>query len=120
MVREYALQESTRTTVVLVNVNPEAAGNFEKAVSIAAALARDFIGRGDSVRIVSGSAVVPFGSGYEHLLQILDMLALVREEGQGVVLPDEDGGFIMVLKSAEVREQVVLPSGGRVIYADTV
>lgn len=122
MVREYALQESTRTTVVLVNGNAEAAGNFEKAVSIAATLARDFIGRGDSVRIVSGSTVVPFGSGYEHLLQILDMLALVHEEGQDqdVVLPDEEGGFIVVLKSAEVRSQVVLPDGGSVIYADTV
>jgi uncharacterized protein (DUF58 family) len=122
MVREYALQESTTTTVVLVNRYPEAAGDFEKAVSIAAALARDFIGRGGSVRVVSGSAVVPFGSGYEHLLQILDMLVLVREEGtdQGIFLPDEAGGFIVVCKSAEVRGQLVLPDGARIIYADTV
>ncbi|MGC2063047.1 MAG: DUF58 domain-containing protein, partial [Thermodesulfovibrionales bacterium] len=126
MVRESALQESTRTTVVLVNGNPEAAGDFEKVVSIAAALARDFIGRGDSVRIVSGNSVVPFGSGYEHLLYILDTLALVREDGpgegrnQGVVLPDEEGEVIVVLKSGEVREQMVLPEGARIIYADTV
>lgn len=122
MVREYALQESTRTTIVLVNGSAEAAGDFEKAVSVAATLARDGIGRGDSVRVISGSAVVPFGSGYEHLLQILDVLALVREEvqDQDVVLPDEDGAFIAVLKSAEVRSQVVLPDGSNVIHADTV
>jgi len=122
MVREYSLRESTRTTIVLVNSAREAAGDFEKAVSIAAALARDFIEKGDSVRVVSGSAVVPFGLGYDHLLRILDMLALVREEDpdQGGALPDQEGGVILVLKSAEVRDHVVLPPDGRIIYADTV
>ncbi|MBA4371873.1 MAG: hypothetical protein C0402_03315 [Thermodesulfovibrio sp.] len=126
MVREYALQESGRTTVVLGNSDPKAGGDFEKAVSIAATLARDLIRGGRPVRLVAGSEVVPFGSGYEHLLQILDMLALVREggpgedSGQGFFLPDESGEFILVLKSAEAGRYIVLPDGARIIYADTV
>ncbi len=120
MVREYALQESSRKTLVLINSRPDAPGDFEKAVSVTASLARDYISGGDPVRVVAGSTVVPFGSGYEHLLQILDVLALVREDARehGSVLPDEDGCFVFILKSAEASGRGALPAGGRLVHAD--
>lgn len=122
MVKEYALHESTKKTIIIGNGSPEAAGDFEKAISIAATLARRFIDRGDFVRLVSVHEVVPFGSGYEHLLRILDMLALVREErlGDDILLPDEDGSFILVLKSSGVDAQALLPEDSYIIHADTV
>lgn len=122
MVREYALQESRRTTVILVSGYPEAEGDFEKAVSIAAGTARSLIGRGCTLRMLAGGQVVPFGAGEEQLLKILDLLALVREDSQEPegLLPDEAGECIVVLKSSKLRVPGGLPSGARVIYADSV
>ncbi len=122
MVKEYTLRESTKKTIIIGNGSPDAAGDFEKAVSITAALARRFIDSGDFVRLVSVHDVVPFGSGYEHLLRILDMLALVGEElvGDDTILPDDDGSFVLVLKSSEVNAQVLLPEDSHIIHADTI
>ena len=109
-------------TIVLDNTAPDLSGDFEKAVSLAASLARFFTGRGDLVRVVSGGSVVPFGYGQEHLQRILGMLAVITEDGtgQGVTVPDDRGFIISVLKSHEGNQSGMYHAGGEVVYADTV
>ncbi|MHB8881828.1 MAG: DUF58 domain-containing protein [Thermodesulfovibrionales bacterium] len=122
MVKEYAEQESYRMTIILDNVSAGVPGDFEKAVSIAATLARDLIAGGSTVRVVSGDTVVPFGAGDEHLLQILDMLALVQEAPgmKDPVIPDAEGAFITVAKSEAACRGRQSTAPGQCIYADSV
>ncbi|MDA8084551.1 MAG: DUF58 domain-containing protein [Nitrospiraceae bacterium] len=122
MTREYAEQDGSMVTIVLDNTAPDLSGDFEKAVSLTASLARFFTGRGDLVRVVSGGSMVPFGHGQEHLQRILDMLAVIAEDGtgQGVTVPDDRGFIISVLKSHEGNQSGVSYAGGEVVYVDTV
>ncbi len=122
MTREYAEQESSMVTIVLDNTAPDLSGDFEKAVSLTASLARFFTGRGDLVRVVSGGSMVPFGYGQEHLQRILDLLALITEDGtgQGVAIPDDRGFIISVLKSREGNQGGLSYAAGEVVYADAV
>ncbi|TAN43189.1 MAG: DUF58 domain-containing protein [Nitrospirae bacterium] len=122
MVKEYAEQESCRMTIILDNASSTIPGDFEKAVSIAATLARDLIAGGNTVRVVTADAVVPFGSGDEHLLQILDMLALLQEDAgrKDLIIPDEEGAFIVVAKSEAACRGGQFAAPGRCIYADSV
>jgi len=130
MIREYAEHENARTTILLDNSSPGAPGDFEKAVSITSELARRSISDGNLVRVLTCSTVVPYGAGHEHLLRVLDMLALVQEEDSPcpAPLPDEDAVSFTVLKSTAAGPGTRAGQGsgagsglgGAVIYADTV
>jgi len=121
-VREYADYEAVRVTIVLDNLLPEGGELFEKAVSLTASFAKDFLQRGHSVRLVSCSGTIPFGNGEEHLLKILDMLALIKEEENcSHLLQDAAGGnSVNVLKSRRSLRSSYAGSGSKVVYAEDV
>jgi uncharacterized protein (DUF58 family) len=124
MVREYVKYESRKATIILDNLKTfGAAGNeevFEKAVSLAASLAKFLIEKGYIVRVVSCRKIIPFGAGDEHLLNIFDILATVGEEDEWESpLPRKGDGFIItVLKTSGS----LLPglAGDFVVHAETL
>ncbi len=127
MVKEYAQYESTNATIILDNLKGGgilAADEevFEKAVSLAASLAKFFIDRGHLVRVVSCRKVIPFGSGDEHLCKIFDILATVGEESEWESpLPREDEGVIItVVKSSRSPSSVLAAMGDFVVHAETL
>ncbi|MBI5101741.1 MAG: DUF58 domain-containing protein [Nitrospirae bacterium] len=125
MVKEYSSNETAKITLFLDNSPAEDRDNFEfeKVISITATLARDYLEKGFFVRMMSGSEVTPYGYGYEHLLVILDRLALIREEevdAEAISEDEKDGLTICVLRSADKGGTGVVPSCDLVIYADSV
>jgi uncharacterized protein (DUF58 family) len=127
MVKEYAEYESRKATIILDNLKTWGipAGNeevFEKAVSLAASLAKFFIDSGHLVRVVSCRKVIPFGAGDEHLFKILDILATVGEEdGWESPLPGEGEGFIIaVLKTSASFSPGLAAMSDFVVHAETL
>ncbi len=122
LVKEYADYEATSVSVVLNNLLPEGGELFEKAVSLAASFAKEFLERGYSVRVVTCRRTIPFGSGDEHLFRILDILALITEE-DGCNDPLEDAGdgyYLHILKSRRSPRFYCPARGGKVVYAEDV
>lgn len=132
IVREFAGHDAARITLVLDNLREagEGAGRsgspaaedseevFEKAVSLAASLARHFLDEGYMVRLVSCRSAIPFGAGREHFLAILDSLAVIGiEDIRTEPLPSGEDRDLLVIS----RRRGVLPpgggTGGVVIYA---
>lgn len=122
IVKEYAEYLSEKVTILIENRIPREGANFEKAVSAAASLAYEYLGRGYMVRLVSCRKVVPFGSGEEHLYALLDVLALLAEEEQcdHAGMPDSDGLCIRICKSARSRMQVASDADEVTVYADSL
>jgi uncharacterized protein (DUF58 family) len=127
MVKEYAEYESKKATIILDNLKTGdiRGGNeevFERAVSLAASLAKFFIDRGHFVRVVSCRKVIPFGTGDGHLCKIFDILATVSEEGVWESpLPGEDeGSIITVLKTSRSPLQGLSAAGDFVVHAETL
>ena len=120
LVREYADYEVTRVTVVLDNLLPAGGELFEKAVSLTASFAKEFLERGHSVRVVTCGRTIPFGSGDEHLFSILDILAVIKEEDDcGDLLQDTgDGYFVHILKSRLSLRSSYAGSASKVFYAE--
>ena len=121
MVKEYALAEVRKITLLLDNLLPSGGEIFEKNVSLAASLAQYFLDAGYFVRLVSCKKVIPFGSGSEHLFKVLDILALLKEE-DAVECPrseDREGFAILLLKSAGSSFRSHVSSADVVIYADS-
>lgn len=119
-VKEYAEYESTKVTVVLDNLLPEGGELFEKAVSLTASFAKYFIEKGFFVRIVSSRKIISFGRGEEHLFKMLDVLAVIQEEGswQSPAQEARDGFFVIVLKSRLCSNPYA--AMGEVAYAEDV
>jgi uncharacterized protein (DUF58 family) len=129
MVKEYAEHELRRTTIIIDNLrrgvlleNKADREVFEKAVSLAASLARHFIDRGNLVRIVSAKKVVPFGSGNEQLFKILDILAVIAEEDRWESpLPEEGEGFILsVFSSSGPSSGSLSAISDQMVHAETL
>ncbi len=129
MVKEYAEHRLRRTTIIFDNMgkggrraNEEGDEVFEKAVSLAASLARYFIYRGNLVRIVSARKVIPFGSGDEQLFKVLDILAVVSEEDRWESpLPVEGEGLIVtVLVSSRPSSADLVAISDLVVHAETL
>ena len=118
-VREYAAYISRKVSIMLDNSLPEDETQFEKAVSAAATLSGYFTENGFNVRLISCGKLVPFGSGDEHLFTMLDMLALVKEEGCASADPDDEGLIVAVMKSARSSMKLT-QSEGIVLYADSL
>jgi uncharacterized protein (DUF58 family) len=129
MVKEYAEHKLRRTTIILDNLRTGGLGKkldgdeiFEKAVSLAASLAKHFIERGHLVRVVSSRKVIPFGSGDEQLFKILDILATIAEEDRWESpLPGEGEGMIIsVLGSSRPTSEGLVAMSNMVVHAETL
>ena len=83
MVRENERDDERRVTLILSNFLPgddpgSRMEEFESAVTVAASLADYYLRRGMTVRLLTATGEVPFGSGVEHAAPILRALALVK------------------------------------------
>lgn len=89
IVRETVREEDFRLSVFFDPRRPGAAGDagfadrFERAVEMAASLARHFIREGADVELVTPSARITPGAGPGHLYRILGELAVVEPSGPG-------------------------------------
>lgn len=122
LVKEYAEHELRKVSILIDNIKPFSAGNFEKAVSLAASLSRYFLLNGFFTRVMSCRKVIPFGSGEEHLYTILDILAVIEEEDVwDCPLSGETEGFsILVLKSPSSPLSRYREDCDMVVYADSL
>ena len=123
IVKEYAGYLSRRVTIILDNGMPRHdEQHFEKAVAVAASLTTHYIAGGYLVRLLSCRKVVPFGSGQGHLFNILDILALIREEecAEDSLIFSPEGFSIIVVRSAHSSPALQAGAEGMVVYADTV
>src|SRR5262249_19690751 len=86
LVREHEEESARRVTIFLDNALPEgemcpdelAKDGLERAISLAASLAADYLERGYAVRVVTkGDAVPPWLQGASQLLRLLKRLALL-------------------------------------------
>lgn len=79
IVRETAAEDQRRVTIVVSTVAPEHWDEvFERGLSIAASLVQHFHERGYLVRLLAGDIEREYGTGEEHLLDMLKALALCR------------------------------------------
>lgn len=122
MVKEYALTDIRKITVVIDNLLPAGEAVFEKTLSLAGSLARYFLDAGYFVRVLSCKKVIPFGTGGEHLLKVLDILALMQEEDalDCPVSHDIEGYTILILKSGSSSFSKYITSADMVMYADSL
>lgn len=121
-ISEFSVRESERVTVLLDNLAPCDEALFERAVSLAATLARRFLEQGFPVRLASSGSSVGFGSGDGQLYRVLDLLALIAPSA--VVDIDaaelETGFCVAVLTSANSALAPLAASCGLVLHADSV
>ena len=122
LIREYTEYSSQQITILLDNLLPHDREHFETIVSLAASIAQHFIERGYSMQLIAAGKTIPFGGGNEHLLSILDALALIAEQhGERDLSGSGAEGFsIALLKSAESSLKSEAASADLVIYADTL
>ncbi|MEJ2696979.1 MAG: DUF58 domain-containing protein [Candidatus Sulfobium sp.] len=136
MVKEYAEGEYRKATVVIDNLSVpgdesrrvirgrgerHSSGIFEKAVSIAGSLAGDLLDRGYLVRLMSCRKVIPFGTGRDHFLRILDILAVIGEEPSwDSPRPDGDDLCVSVVRSRLTSSNLPFAPPGPTVYADSL
>ncbi len=122
LIREYVEYASQQISILLDNLLPSDGEHFETAVSLAASIAQHFIERGHLVRLIAARKTISFGSGNEHLLSILDALALIAEqdEERDVYGLKAEGFTIAVLKSGQSSLRSAVASADLAIYADTL
>lgn len=122
MVKEFALTDIRKITVIIDNLLPSQKEIFEKTLSLGGSLAQYFLEAGYFVRVLSCKKVIPFGTGGEHLFKVLDILALMQEE-DAVDCPmsyDIEGYTILLLKSGGSSFSKYSSSADMVIYADSL
>jgi uncharacterized protein (DUF58 family) len=120
LVKEFVEYQGTKVTLVLDNHLPGGGELFEKAVSLAASLAKNFLEKDCLVRLVSCSETIAFGSGEEHFFKILDFLAVVGEEDRWDN-PAEDAqeDFVITVHKARGASRTAYDGGrGLVLYAE--
>jgi len=119
MVKEYAVTQIRKVTLIIDNLLPATEDDFEKTLSLAGSLAHYFLGAGYFVRVLSCKKVVPFGAGDEHLFKVLDVLALMQEE-EALDCPmsqDIEGYSILLLKSGSSAFSKYVAAADMVMYA---
>ena len=122
MVKEYALSDIRKITVIIDNLLPSRKEVFEHTLSMAASLVQYFLDAGYFVRVLSCKKVIPFGTGSEHLLKVLDILALMQVEAalDCPMSEDIEGYTILLLKSERSSFSKYSSSADMVIYADSL
>ncbi|MFH0794354.1 MAG: DUF58 domain-containing protein [bacterium] len=88
IVREFEREEKKKITLLLDNrlsgdIRAEVEADFERAIIVAASLARDLLHDGYQVQLVTASGSIPFDTGSQHLMRILRALALLDLEDAG-------------------------------------
>lgn len=122
MVKEFAPTDIRKITVIIDNLLPSRKEVFEKTLSLGGSLAQYFLDAGYYVRVLSCKKVIPFGTSGEHLLKVLDILALMQEE-DALDCPmshDIEGYTILLLKSGSSSFSKYSSSADMVIYADSL
>lgn len=122
MVKEFALTDIRKITIIIDNLLPSQKEVFEKTLSLGGSLAQYFLEAGYFVRVLSCKKVIPFGTGNEHLLKVLDILALMQVE-DALDCPmshDAEGHTILLLKSVNSSFSKYSSSADTVIYADSL
>jgi len=102
MVKEFAETEPRAVMIVLDDTGEFSLIAFEKAVSYAASLAVALAGQGYYVGLHTSGRTVKYGNERQHLVKILDELALVKESPSVGALPvdiAQDGMVVLVSKS---------------------
>ena len=121
MVKEYAYEEPRSLTIILDNLTPYDDELFEKAVSFAASVSDRYLKEEFFVRLFTCRKLIPFGSGGEHLLKLLDVLALLEGEDswESPVSSDaESPGLVMLILNSEHSQlSDLVPFSDTVIYA---
>jgi uncharacterized protein (DUF58 family) len=122
MVKEYSTADTRKATIILDNLLPLEGEAFEKIISAAGSFSRYFLDSGYIVRVLFCKKAVPFGSGREHLFNILDSLALLQEEDamDCRINYDMEGYAILLLKSGSSGFSKFISSSDRVIYAESL
>ncbi len=137
IVREYGESKVTKATLLVDNLdngmirrsthrrkgpeNDHYDAAFEKMVSVSGSIAKHFLDMGYHVRVVTCRKVIPFGSGDEHLLKILDILALIRKEERcDNILPPDGEGMTVSVTPSSARSSAFNLAGTMVVYADTL
>ncbi len=122
MVKEFALADIRKITVIIDNLLPFRKDVFEKTLSLAGSFAQYFLEAGYFVRVLSCKKVIPFGTGNEHLLKVLDILALMQAEDalDCPMAEDTEGHTILILKSGSSYFTKYSSSADLVIYADSL
>jgi uncharacterized protein (DUF58 family) len=119
MVREYEDESARRVQIYLEHALPPDADDaaregLERAISVAASLAADYLERGFSVRVVTRGEALPWLSGAASLPRLLRALALLEaadEDTPYAARPDgKDDPILVVRKGAH-------PGFGRVVEA---
>lgn len=131
MVRENERDDERRVTLILSNFLP---GNdpgpllddFERAVTLTASLADHFLRDGMTVRLLTATGEVPFGTGRDHAASILRALALVKPvpvyEGSTRPSPGHwfrgDEGRILVVPWEDTSRRGIPGGNSVVLYPD--
>jgi uncharacterized protein (DUF58 family) len=115
LVREHEEESARRVTVFLDNALPDgelcpdelAKDGLERAISLAASLAADYLERGYAVRVVTrGDAVPPWLQGSSQLVRLLKTLALLPTVAPEVPFPavgDASAEPILVVRKGGPR-----------------
>ncbi|MBX7244864.1 MAG: DUF58 domain-containing protein [Candidatus Sumerlaeaceae bacterium] len=97
MVKEFEKEDRRRVSIIFANHCPEVAAAsprtaelFERAVILAASLARQLVSTGYEVELLTDSGIVPPGDGEPHLHRIYRALAILEMTSQ-VTLPPRIG-----------------------------
>ncbi|MBI4511690.1 MAG: DUF58 domain-containing protein [Deltaproteobacteria bacterium] len=109
MVREYEEESHRRATVFLDNGLPENASHedreaLERAISLAASLAKCFLEQQYAVRLVTRGGQVPSALGPTHLVRILRTLALLESTPLGTPFagtPDRGADNTLVVRHGQ-------------------
>ncbi|MCX7794506.1 MAG: DUF58 domain-containing protein [Thermodesulfovibrionales bacterium] len=123
MIKESALEETSRITILLDNFRPPDMNAFERSVSFAASLASKAIESGYYLRFVTCLKTLPFGTGREHLLKILDHLALIEPAEEFSCLINEkdiEGNTMLILQSGLSPLKKFTESAQRIFYASEI
>jgi uncharacterized protein (DUF58 family) len=115
LVREHEEESARRVTIFLDNALPEgelcpdelAKDGLERAISLAASLAADYLERGYAVRVVTrGDAVPPWLQGGSQLTRLLKTLALLPTVAPAISFPavgDASAEPILVVRKGGPR-----------------
>lgn len=120
MIKESAMEETRKLTILFDNFRPPDMKVFENSISFVASLALKAIETEYYVRFITCRKTIPFGKGREHLFKILDHLALIEPAEESVCLIDEkdiEGSSVLILQSEISPLKRFREYSQRILYA---
>ena len=121
IVRETEAEDQRRITVVLSIVAPEECESlFERSVTFVASLLSQLTERAYPVRLIVGRVDSGFGSGSDHLLAILRLLALCERRLPGTGSVHHSESLPLTHSNERGYTVAVVPWSDQEVSADTV